>query len=67
MSTYKEKYVKEVQPSLLKSKKYANVMQIPKIQKIVISRGLGEAVKNNKAIESSVKFLISITGQKPVD
>lgn len=61
-SEYREKVV----PSLMEQFKYKNVHEVPKITKIVINRGLGEASKNNKALETSVKEIALITGQKPV-
>jgi large subunit ribosomal protein L5 len=62
----KERYSKEVVPHLSKEFGYKNVMQVPKIEKIVINMGLGEASANAKAIDGGVKDLQSITGQKPV-
>jgi large subunit ribosomal protein L5 len=61
-SEYREKVV----PSLMEQFKYKNVHEVPKITKIVINRGLGEASKNNKALETSVKEIALITGQQPV-
>jgi large subunit ribosomal protein L5 len=61
-SEYREKIV----PSLMEQFKYKNVHEVPKITKIVINRGLGEASKNNKALETSVKEIALITGQQPV-
>jgi large subunit ribosomal protein L5 len=62
----KERYAKEVVPHLQKEFGYKNHMQVPKVEKIVINMGLGEAVANAKAIDSGVKDLVAITGQKPV-
>ena len=61
-SHYKEKIV----PSLMEQFKYENIHEVPKITKIVINRGLGEASRNNKALENSVKEIALITGQQPV-
>jgi large subunit ribosomal protein L5 len=67
MSTKLRSYYKEkVIPSLIDQFKYANVHEVPKITKIVINRGLGEASKNNKALETSIKEIASISGQQPV-
>jgi large subunit ribosomal protein L5 len=59
---YKEKVV----PSLLEQFKYKNIHEVPKITKITVNRGLGEASKNNKALDISVQELASITGQQPI-
>jgi large subunit ribosomal protein L5 len=62
----KERYSKEVVPQLQKEFGYTNSMQVPKIEKVVINMGLGEATANAKAIDGGVKDLVAITGQKPV-
>lgn len=62
----KEFYDKEVVPSLVKEFKYKNRMQAPKLTKIVINMGLGEAVKDIKVIDAAVRDLSMIAGQKPV-
>jgi len=61
-----ELYNKTVQPKLMEKFGYKNVMQAPKIEKIVVNMGLGEAVANPKILDSAVKELGAITGQKPV-
>ncbi len=70
MSTYraslKAKYEDEVLPSLMKEFGYSSVMQAPRLSKIVINMGLGEAVQNPKVLESAVSDLEKITGQKVV-
>jgi large subunit ribosomal protein L5 len=66
MSRLKDKYLKEVVPALKKEFGYANVMAIPKIQKVVINMGLGEATANAKVIEVATDELGRITGQKAV-
>lgn len=58
------KYTAEVVPALMKEFNYSNVMQVPRIQKIVVNMGLGEALANNKLIDSAVEQLGLITGQK---
>ena len=62
----KEKYAKEVVPSMMKEFKYTNVMQVPRLEKIVLNMGLGEAVKDVKVIEAASRDMSMITGQKPV-
>ncbi|MCD8198721.1 MAG: 50S ribosomal protein L5 [Phascolarctobacterium sp.] len=61
-----EKYLSEVVKGLMDKFKYKNVMEIPKLEKIVINMGVGEAVANSKAIESAVADLTTIAGQKPI-
>jgi large subunit ribosomal protein L5 len=63
---FKVRYHKEVAPGLLKQFGYKNVMQVPRVKKIVINMGLGEAVQNPKIIESAVVEMAQFTGQKPV-
>jgi large subunit ribosomal protein L5 len=62
----KERYEKEVLPALMKEFGYGNPMQAPRLEKIVVNMGLGEAINNGKIIDASVAQLASITGQKPV-
>ncbi|HEY9792849.1 MAG TPA: 50S ribosomal protein L5 [Candidatus Obscuribacterales bacterium] len=62
----KEKYTKNAVPALTKEFGYQNVMQVPRLEKVVVNMGLGEATANAKAIDSGVKDLSTITGQKPV-
>ena len=66
MSTMKTLYTNEVAPALLKKFNYKSTMQIPKLDKIVINIGLGEAKDNPKVIDSALNDLTIITGQKPV-
>ncbi len=61
-----DRYKEEVVPALMKEFGYKNIMQVPKIEKIVVNIGLGEAVANAKAIDAAVGDLQQITGQKPV-
>ena len=61
-----EKYTDEVKKALTEKFGYKNVMEIPKINKVVINMGVGEAVGNSKALDSAVKDLTVIAGQKPV-
>ncbi len=62
----KEKYLKEVVPNMMKEFSYKNVMQVPRIQKIVLNVGLGEAIQNIKLLDAVQKELSMITGQKAV-
>ena len=66
MARLKDRYLNEIAPALQQKFAYTNVMQIPKIDKIVINMGVGEAVQNSKAIDSAVGDLMKITGQKPI-
>ncbi len=61
----KEKYYKEVVPTLMKRFGYKNIMEVPKITKIVVNMGVGEATKDAKALERAMEDLAAITGQKP--
>lgn len=65
MSWLKEYYVKEVVPKLKEKLGYRNIMEIPKIEKISVNMGLGEAVTNPKLIDQALVELAQITGQKP--
>lgn len=60
------KYKEQITPALHKQFSYSRIMQIPSLEKIVLSRGVGEAVNNKKLIDESVKKLGSIAGQQPV-
>ena len=62
----KEQYKDEVVPTLMKEFDYRSVMQVPRITKVVVNVGLGEALDNAKAIEFAVNDITAITGQKPV-
>ena len=62
----KERYQQVAVPALLKQFNYASVMQVPKLEKVVINIGVGDATGNSKLIEESVKELTAISGQKPV-
>lgn len=66
MNRLKEKYLKEIVPSLMNKFNYKSVMQVPKLEKIVINMGVGDAVQNPKALDSAVEELTLISGQKPV-
>lgn len=66
MARLKEKYINEVIPGLQEKFNYSNVMAIPKLDKVTINIGLGEAVANPKAVDAAMSDLMAITGQKPV-
>lgn len=62
----KEKYLKEVVPALVKEFNYSNPMAVPRLHKIVVNMGLGEAIQNAKLLDAASHDLSQITGQKPV-
>jgi len=62
----KEKYLNEVTPALLQKFNYKSVMQVPKIEKVVINMGIGDAVGNAKLLDAAVEEMQAIAGQKPV-
>ena len=62
----KEKYINEIVPAMMKEFSYKNIMQVPKIQKVVLNVGLGEAIQNIKLLDAAQKELGKITGQKAV-
>jgi len=66
MARLKEKYKEEVVKKMVEDFKYKNIMQVPRLVKIVLNIGLGEAIQNAKAIEAATGDLMAITGQKPV-
>ena len=66
MSIIKDKYENVVKPELIKAFNYTTVMQVPKIEKIVVNMGVGDAVFNAKVLDDAVEELRAITGQKPL-
>jgi large subunit ribosomal protein L5 len=66
MPSLKEQYLNGVVPSLMETFQYKNIMQVPKIKKIVLNMGLGEAIHNIKILDSASEELAAISGQKPV-
>ena len=66
MNRMQEKYNQQVVPALRKAFDLKNVMEVPRIQKVVVNIGMGEAMDNPKAMEAAVSDLTTITGQKPV-
>jgi large subunit ribosomal protein L5 len=66
MNRLKQIYTEEIAPALIEELALENVMQIPKVQKVVVNIGVGEALDNPKALDEAVRDLTTITGQKPV-
>ena len=66
MSQMKERYNKEVIPTLMERYGYKNVMQVPRLEKVVLNIGIGEAIQNAKALEAAENDLMAISGQHPV-
>lgn len=66
MARLKERYRSEIVPQLIKEMGYKNLYQVPRLEKVVVNMGLGEAIQNAKALDSAVVELTTITGQKPV-
>lgn len=66
MEILKEQYEKEVVPALMKKFNYKSIMEVPKLNKIVINIGLGDTKENPKELENAIKELTQITGQKPI-
>lgn len=66
MARLKDKYQSEIIPALQKEFKYDNVMAIPKLDKVIVNIGLGEAIQNPKALDAALQDITTITGQKPV-
>ena len=66
MNKMQEQYNKEVVPALRKTFDFKNVMQVPRIEKVVVNIGMGEAMDNPKSLEAAVSDLTIITGQKPI-
>lgn len=66
MARLEELYKREIVPALMKKFEYTSIMQVPKIEKIVVNMGVGDAKENPKLLDSAVEELAIITGQKPV-
>ncbi|MDO1604546.1 50S ribosomal protein L5 [Lactobacillus sp. YT155] len=66
VSNLKKRYVEEITPALVKKFDYSSVMQTPKIEKIVLNMGVGDAVSNSKNLDDAVEELTLIAGQKPI-
>ena len=65
MARMKERYKNEIAPKLMEKFGYKNIMEIPKLEKVVVNMGVGEAIQNSKALDAAVEDLKLITGQKP--
>src|SRR5262245_36182578 len=66
MARLRDRYRKDVVPHLMKERGYTNVNQVPRLEKIVLNMGLGEAIQNAKVMDSAVAEITAIAGQKPV-
>jgi len=66
MSDIQKRYREEIVPAMMKTFSYSNVMQVPRLEKVVINMGLGEALENARVLDTSMDELSRITGQKPV-
>ncbi len=66
MSRLKERYKKEITPNLMELCGYKNIMQVPRLEKVVLNIGVGEAIQNAKALEAAERDLVAISGQHPV-
>jgi large subunit ribosomal protein L5 len=66
MQTIKQRYLETIKPELMKAFSYDSVMEVPKVDKIVVNMGIGDAVFNTKALDDAVEELQALTGQKPI-
>lgn len=66
MARLKQKYSDDIVPALMKEFQYGNIMQVPKLQKIVINMGVGKATQDSKLLDAAVEELTAISGQKPI-
>jgi len=66
LTRLKEKYNTEITPALMTKFNYSSVMEVPRIEKIVVNMGIGDAVQNSKVLDAAVEELQAITGQKPI-
>ena len=66
MPRFKDRYRKEIVPALMEDFGYRNVMEVPRLQKIVVNVGLGEALQDVKALDAAARDIATITGQKPI-
>jgi len=62
----KDKYTSDVVPAMIQKFGYKNIMQVPKLEKVVVNMGLGEAIQNSKIIDAAINDIMTITGQRPV-
>lgn len=66
MNRVKENYINNIIPALMKKFNYSSVMEVPRLEKIVVNMGVGDAIQNSKLIDAAVEDLTQIVGQKPV-
>ncbi|HHU87702.1 MAG: 50S ribosomal protein L5 [Pelotomaculaceae bacterium] len=66
MPRLKDKYTSDVVPAMIQKFGYKNVMQVPRLEKVVVNMGLGEAIQNSKIIDAAINDIMTITGQRPV-
>jgi large subunit ribosomal protein L5 len=66
MPRMREKYLQEIVPAMMQEFNYSNVMQVPRLTKVVVNIGMGEAIQNAKALDAAVADMTAITGQRPV-
>ena len=66
MARLKERYKSEIVPALMKELEYKNIMQVPRLEKVVVNMGVGTAVQDPKTLDAAVRDMTAITGQKPV-
>lgn len=66
MTRLKERYVKEVVPQMMADFSYSNLMEVPRIEKVVVNVGLGEALQNARALDAATTDIMTITGQRPI-
>ncbi len=66
MVRMKDKYMNEILPKIMKENKYESIMQVPKLQKITLNIGVGEATENTKLLDAAIEDLTKITGRKPI-
>ena len=66
MSRLRDKYLNEVRPKLMKDNQYRSIMQVPRLTKITVNMGVGEATQNAKTLEAAIQDMTQITGQKPM-
>ncbi len=66
MNRLREKYSNEVVPAMMKDFSYSSVMEVPKIEKVVVNMGVGDAIQNSKLLDEAVEEMAAITGQAPV-
>src|SRR5687768_12917273 len=66
MPRLKERYRNDIVPTMLRENGYSSIMAVPKVEKVVLNIGIGEAIQNSKALDAASKDLSAITGQRPI-